>query len=83
MMKARDTEDVWDREQIRKYESGEKLDSSPNMLNYYREKIKNREIRWTIYSHFWNITENRFGFDKDKILSEPEKWWIVNVDLHS
>jgi len=45
------------------------------------ELLKER-TRWTIDTHFWNITENRHGYDIDAIKADPKHWFLVNVDLH-
>jgi len=59
-------------------------ETGEEMKRYYRGHVKllSEKPRWTIETHFWNVTENSFDYNKDEILKDPKHWFIVNVDLH-
>jgi len=64
-------------------EEHESKDDPSDMASWYQKKLDKSGQRWGTATYFWNITENSFGYNKEEILEEPERWFLVNVDLHS
>ena len=54
-----------------------------DMKEWYQNKIDKGYDGWGVDLHFWNITYNNYKYNMDEINTEPEKWFLVNVDLHS
>ena len=76
----RDKAIKWDKEQLAKYMTDE--EDKGNMAEYYGDKLKNKGVRWTVDSYFWNITDDTLTFCPIDIDKDPEEWFLVNLDLH-
>jgi hypothetical protein len=76
--KAIDKSIAWEKECLTK-------EQTEDMKSYYQKQLLLHEgkSRWTTDTHFWNITDNSFNYDRKEILKSPTKWFIVNVDLHN
>ena len=66
------------------YTVTEQVKDAMDNIEYYSSKLNALTVksRWTKDLHFWNITDNSFSFDRKTIKKEPNKWWLVNVDMH-
>jgi len=58
-------------------------ETSEDIKNLYKKKIDQGLTKWTADCHFWNITDNSYNYDVGEIKTEPKRWYLVNVDLHS
>ena len=58
---------------------------NPEFREWREDKAQKLETcnAWTNETHFWNITDDSFDFDREEILKDPKHWFIVNVDLHN
>lgn len=62
-----------------------KKGSDKEYVAYSEKRLKNLEKpkTWIVEIHFWNITDNSYEFDKQKILKNAKNWFLVNCDIHA
>ena len=72
-------------ESLKSYRRPSTLDKEPEFKEWREEQAQKLETcsAWTNETHFWNITDDGFDFNKEEILKDPKHWFIVNVDLHN
>ena len=56
-----------------------------DMIKWAKKRLDEFENQshWVADLGFWNISISDFGYNGEEIKKEPNKWFLVNVDLHN